>query len=125
MPRSAHDLAKSVDVVDVLGLHAQHAPPDKQIRERNQLRVLVGGRAAEPDGKGANSRRTIALDILTVAALRRHLATIDAEREAWGDSYPTHGLLFVYPDGRPMHPDTITRRFNRLVDRAGRPHPAP
>jgi integrase len=85
-------------------------------------RVVVGGRAAESDGKSANSRRTIALDSLTVAALRRHLAVIDAEAEAWGTSYPTHGLLFVYPDGRPMHPDTITVRFNRLVDRAGLPH---
>jgi len=24
--------------------------------------------------------------------------------------------------GRPVHPDTITRRFNRLADRAGVPH---
>jgi integrase len=24
-------------------------------------------------------------------------------------------------DGRPIHPDTITRRFNKLVDRAGVP----
>jgi len=28
-------------------------------------------------------------------------------------------LLVCHPDGRPVHPDTITDRFNRLVDRAG------
>jgi integrase len=29
--------------------------------------------------------------------------------------------LFCHPDGRPLHPDTFTRRFNRLVDKAGVP----
>ena len=28
----------------------------------------------------------------------------------------------VNEEGRPLHPDTITARFNRLVDRAGVPH---
>jgi integrase len=28
-------------------------------------------------------------------------------------------LLICHLDGRPVHPDTITERFNRLVDRAG------
>jgi integrase len=46
---------------------------------------------------------------------------IDDERSAWGDAYPDHGLLFVYQDGRAPHPDTITARFNRLVDRASLP----
>src|SRR6185503_1658551 len=27
--------------------------------------------------------------------------------------------LMRYPDGRRLHADTVTRRFNRLVDRAG------
>jgi integrase len=85
-------------------------------------RVVVAGHAAESDGKSENSRRLISPDSLTVAALRHYVATIDEERRAWGDTYPAHGLLAVYPDGRPLHPDTITARFNRLVDRAGLPH---
>jgi integrase len=32
--------------------------------------------------------------------------------------YPHHDYLMVGPEGRPLHLDTITRRFNRLVDRA-------
>jgi integrase len=43
------------------------------------------------------------------------------ERRAFGQSYHGQGKLFCHPDGRPIHPDTITRRFNRLVDRAGLP----
>lgn len=33
-----------------------------------------------------------------------------------------HGLLLVNEEGRPLHPDILTARFNRLVDRAGVPH---
>ena len=39
----------------------------------------------------------------------------------FGDSYENHGKLFCHPNGKPIHPDTNTRRFNRLVDRAGVP----
>ena len=31
----------------------------------------------------------------------------------------SHGKLMRYSDGRALHADTITRRFNRLVDLAG------
>lgn len=44
---------------------------------------------------------------------------LDAEREAFGGDYHDSGLLVCRQDGRPVHPDTITDRFNRLVDRAG------
>jgi len=61
----------------------------------------------------------ISLDPITVAYLRRHLAMLDAEKEAFGDSHHDGGWLVCHPDGWPVHPDTITARFNRLVDRAG------
>jgi integrase len=44
------------------------------------------------------------------------------EREAFGFDYQDHGKLFCHPKGTPIHPDTITRRFNRLLDTAGAPH---
>jgi integrase len=48
-------------------------------------------------------------------------ACLDQEREAWDSDYDPRGYLFCHPDGEPLHRDTITRRFNRLVDRAGVP----
>jgi integrase len=84
-------------------------------------RVVVAGRAEESDGKTASGRRTVALDRLTISYLRRHLQMLADERREFGDSYDGHGKLFCHPDGKPIHPDTITRRFNRLVDRAGVP----
>jgi integrase len=53
--------------------------------------------------------------------LTDHLATLDRERAAFEDGHRDHGLLFCWPDGRPLYPDTITEHFNRLVDRAGLP----
>jgi integrase len=55
-------------------------------------------------------------------ALRDYVAMLDKEREAVGTAYPNHGKLMCYEDGRRMHPDTVTRRFNRLMDLAGVRH---
>ena len=63
----------------------------------------------------------IALDPFTLAALGRLVEQLDAERKDQGDDYQDHGLLFCWEDGRPPHPDTITRRFKRLSERAGLP----
>lgn len=84
-------------------------------------RIVVDGKATESDGKTASGNRTVSLDPLTVAYLRRHLAMLDKERREFGGTYVDKGKLFCHPDGRPVHPDTITRRFNRLVDLAGVP----
>lgn len=46
---------------------------------------------------------------------------ISGERAEHGEAYQGHGLLFCWPDGGQIYPDTITRQFNRLVDRAGLP----
>jgi integrase len=91
---------------------------DNATLEIADTRVVVDGKADESDGKTESGRRVISLDPLTVAYLRRHLAMLDTEREAFGDSYHDAGWLVCHPDGLPVHPDTITDRFNRLVDRA-------
>jgi len=86
-------------------------------------RALYGhpGRAQESDGKSAAGRRGISLDSFTCAKLRELLDLLASERRKFGKDYPSHGLLMVNELRRPLHPDTITTRFNRLVDRAGVP----
>jgi integrase len=84
-------------------------------------RVVVDGKAEDSDGKTDSSNRTISLDLLTVAYLRKHLEMLDQERKDFGADYDNRGKLFCHPNGKPIHPDTITRRFNRLVDMAGVP----
>jgi integrase len=83
-------------------------------------RVVVAGQTIDSDGKSNSGVRTISLDGFTVELLRQYLAMLDDERDAFGEGYDTaHNKLMRYPDGRRLHADTVTRRFNRLVDRAG------
>ena len=85
-------------------------------------RVVVNGQAQGSDGKSSAGRRDISLDSFTCQELAKLLKRLDAEREAFGHEYPSHGLVMVNEVGRPLHPDSITARFNRLVDRAGVQH---
>jgi len=83
-------------------------------------RVVVAGYTVESDGKPNAGVRVISLDDYTVELLRTCLAGLDDEREAFGADYDSnHHKLMRYPDGHALHADTITRRFNRLVDLAG------
>lgn len=84
-------------------------------------RVVVNGRVIASDGKTPNAVRTIALDPFTLAALRRHVEQLEQERAAFGLDYDDHGVLFCWENGRPPHPDTITRRFKRMAAQAGLP----
>lgn len=107
---------------ELAGVERELLDLDNATLEIADTRVVVDGKANKSDGKTESGRRMISLDPLTVAYLRRHLAMLDTEREAFGNSYYESGLLVCHPDGRPVHPDTITDRFNRLVDRAGVKH---
>jgi integrase len=81
-------------------------------------RVVVDGYAQDSEPKTAHGYRTLALDPVTVAAVRGHLKRWRKERKAVGH---TSLLLFCWPDGRPVHPQTITDRFFRLSREAGLP----
>jgi integrase len=84
-------------------------------------RVVVDGRVIESDGKTENAQHVLALDPFTLAVLRAHVERLDHERRDFGPDYCDHGVLFCWPDGRPPHPDTITRRFKQLAAAAGLP----
>ena len=84
-------------------------------------RVSVDGKVVESDGKTESARRVLALDPFTLAALRSHVGMLESERAEFGPDYEDHGLLFCWENGRPVHPDTITRRFKKLAAAAGLP----
>lgn len=56
---------------------------------------------------------------MTVAVLRAHRAAQAAERLAWGPAYVDSGRVFTRENGEALHPETVTRRFGRLVAAAG------
>jgi integrase len=84
-------------------------------------RVVVDGRVIESDGKTENAQHVLALDPFTLAVLKAHVEQLARERRELGPDYQDHGVLFCWEDGRPPHPDTITRRFKKLAAAAGLP----
>jgi integrase len=83
-------------------------------------RVVVGGEARDKaGGKTRNADQTISIDRATVDALRSWLNVQDEERNLLGASYNPGGYVFTYQDGRPLHPDSIRQRFDRLAVAAG------
>ncbi len=72
---------------------------------------------AEP--KSERSRRTIALPVPLVDALRRHRAEQSRERLAAGSLWEDHGLVFCRPDGRPIERKADWRQWRKLLNEAG------
>ncbi|WP_250285925.1 MULTISPECIES: tyrosine-type recombinase/integrase [unclassified Frankia] len=81
-------------------------------------RVVVDGRAVESETKTESGQRPRALDPLTLAALRAHIEIWEEERKQVGH---TTDLLFCWPDGSEIHPDTVTDRFQKHARAAGLP----
>jgi integrase len=65
--------------------------------------------------KTAKGRRQIALDVDTVTALRAHKARQAAEKLALGAGYDDGDLVVCMPDGRPVHPKTMSWYFERDI----------
>jgi integrase len=71
--------------------------------------------------KTAKGRRSVALDALTVAALREHQERQAEDRAVVGPGWHDSGLVFTRLDGAPIHPDLISDWFERLAREAGLP----
>ncbi|WP_142392599.1 tyrosine-type recombinase/integrase [Mycobacterium sp. 3519A] len=85
-------------------------------------RVVVGGQAVDKaGGKTRNADQTISIDRATTAALKQWRTVQDSERDFFGNAYHPGHFVFTYQDGRPLHPDSIRQRFDRLAAAAGLP----
>lgn len=63
--------------------------------------------------------RVIDLDPRTVEQLRAHHAAQRLERARWGSDYSEQDLVVAKENGRPIHPDSFSQAFQRLVKNAG------
>jgi integrase len=84
-------------------------------------RVMVGWQATEDEPKSETSKRIVALDEATAAALRAHRKQQLADRLAWQDAWMESGKVFVREDGGALHQAGVTLLFNRLAFGAGLP----
>jgi integrase len=103
---------------ELAGLRAEDVDVKAGRVTASAARVVVDGRAQASEPKTAKGYRSLALDPVTTSALAKHLTSWRAEKREVGHS---SSLLFCWPDGSPLHPQTITDRFFRLSTAAGLP----
>jgi len=84
-------------------------------------RVVVDYEVHVSEPKTAKGRRSLALDPATVAALRQHRTRQLEQRLAVGSRWQDSGLVFTWPDGRPIHPQRFSTWFKQHARAAGLP----
>ena len=106
---------------EIAGLRWQDVKLDTRRLRISRNRVVVDHKVIEGTPKTPKSRRDIGIDPATVAALKAHKARQAEERLAWGPTYQATDLIFTWEDGRPLHPDLISRTFVRLASKCDLP----
>jgi integrase len=84
-----------------------------------QTVIDVGGRLEFSTPKTRSSEATVPLTERAVQALLQWRLGQDIDRQAWGDAYEDHGLVFARENGAPLRPEYVTRRFVALTRAAG------
>ncbi|MBD3931971.1 tyrosine-type recombinase/integrase [Streptomyces chumphonensis] len=109
------------------------SPQRRRIRVVREI-VVDGYTMLQTDPKTEGSAAEIQLDTGTVDVLQAHRARQLAERDAWNAraaeqraagedvaDWVDTGNMFTAEDGRWLHPDVLSREFDRLVAEAGLP----
>ena len=86
---------------------------------RRALAVVGWKRVYFDDVKTRTGRRTIDISASTLDALRLRREAAEKAAVERGDDFDPKGLVFARPDGEPIHPEYITRTFDRLVAKHG------
>ncbi len=91
-----------------------------RIRQQLQPKGDKRGHLARVPLKTLNSRRTLTLPALVVAALQAYRTGQRAERPKAGATW-THvdNLVFTTPQGRPVHPSQVRGVYHELLTAAG------
>jgi integrase len=91
--------------------------------------VPIGYTVAVSEPKTEAGRRTIAVPASVCAVIKRHMAAQKAEkmahRDVWGRDRPEGpgklNLVFTNEIGRELHPDRVSKLFERAVARSKQP----
>jgi len=88
---------------------------------RHTVSRIAGYGLVEGEPKTRAGRRRIVLPVVVVEALRRHQAGQEQMRVVAGDSWQEKGIVFADKDGGFLDPDSVVRRYKRLLKRVGLP----
>jgi integrase len=111
---------------EVLGLPWAAVDLDAGVLSIYQKLVKVGNRAVLTDGTktdrtGASVPQVMVLAPVAAAMLRGWRVAQVEERRVWPWRKERNDLVFTKPDGSPLKPDWLNRRFKQLARQAGLP----
>jgi len=106
---------------EVLGLLWRNVDLERRTASVVNARVTVRSDVVVSEPKTARSRRRVALDAQTVNLLREWRRKQLEERLLCGEGWRDSGLVFTHQDGSPLHPDTVSGWFERVVASSGLP----
>ena len=72
-----------------------------------------------PPKTASGDARRVDLSELATGALLVHHLTQQSAKEVLGEAYRDHDLVAAQPNGDPMPPERLTKRFSQLVRQAG------
>jgi integrase len=81
--------------------------------------VAAGYDVHTKDPKTTSGRRTVALDAVTVEALRQHRQRMEQTMTALGGTVEPTTKVFLSEVGEELHPQSFTYRFEKAAERAG------
>ncbi|MDN5363970.1 MAG: hypothetical protein PWQ91_1031 [Eubacteriales bacterium] len=79
----------------------------------------INGTLIEKPTKTEKSNRSIALSKAMVEVLKKHKRKQIQEKLILGSAYLDNGFVCAWPDGRPLLPDYISRKFAQIVRKIG------
>ncbi len=107
---------------ELLGARWQDLDLERGRLSISQTVVAVGKEVLLSTPKTASGRRTVALDTVTVEALRAHRKRQLEERVALGLGRPSgDDLVFAEPTGEPLRPNALSHAFGHRVKAAKLP----
>jgi integrase len=107
---------------EALGLRWSDIDLDAGVAAIVRTLVTVGHTPTVSEPKTAAGRRPIHLDTYTVTVLRAHRRRQLEERALLGlGKAPVDALVFSDPVGEALHPDRVSREFQRRCERWGLP----
>jgi integrase len=94
--------------------------------EARTLRIVqtvqrISGELIADGPKSKQSKRLLAIPDVLIAALQQHRERQDEEREAMGDLWQDHDLVFPSEVGTPLEPRNLSRHFKSVLRKAELP----
>jgi integrase len=104
---------------EALALHWSDVDLDAGVLAVRGTLGRVGGKLIISEPKTDRSRRSVPIAPPLVAMLRAHHITQQAEREAAGNQWTDHGLVFATEFGTAVDPRNVLRTIQIAAQKAG------